>query len=52
MNDALNQLQQRIGHEFRDATLLETAVTHPSWLQALPLGDPDRCVRHGQWNSW
>ena len=36
MSPSLTQLQQRIGHEFRDATLLETAVTHPSWLQDHP----------------
>lgn len=36
MNAALVQLQTRIGHTFRDATLLERAVTHPSYLQDDP----------------
>ena len=33
MSDALEKLQARLGYAFRDATLLERAVTHPSFLQ-------------------
>ena len=36
MSTPLTQLQSRIGYTFRDAKLLETAVTHPSWLQDHP----------------
>ena len=36
MNDALGQLQARIGYEFRDDALLERAVTHSSYLQDHP----------------
>ena len=36
MSAALTQLQDRIGYAFRDAKLLATAVTHPSWLQDHP----------------
>jgi ribonuclease-3 len=36
MSSPLTQLQARIGHTFRDASLLECAVTHPSWLQEHP----------------
>ncbi len=33
MSASLEQLQARIGHTFRDASLLERAVTHPSFAQ-------------------
>jgi ribonuclease-3 len=36
MSDPLPQLEQRIDHAFRDRTLLERAVTHPSLLQDQP----------------
>lgn len=36
MNDALTQLEIRIDHAFRDRSLLERAVTHPSLLQDRP----------------
>jgi ribonuclease-3 len=36
MNDALAQLQTRLAYTFRDGTLLERAVTHPSYLQEHP----------------
>lgn len=36
MNTPLQQLEIRIGHTFRDQTLLERAVTHPSYLQDHP----------------
>ena len=36
MSDSLQQLEHRIGHTFRDRTLLERAVTHPSYLQDHP----------------
>ncbi|MSU50611.1 MAG: ribonuclease III [Opitutus sp.] len=36
MNDTLTQLEQRIGHAFRDRSLLERAVTHPSLLPERP----------------
>lgn len=36
MSDVLQQLEHRIGHTFRDRTLLERAVTHPSYLQDHP----------------
>jgi ribonuclease-3 len=36
MSSPLTQLQTRIGHTFRNAPLLECAVTHPSWLQNHP----------------
>jgi ribonuclease-3 len=36
MSAPLSQLQTRIGHTFRNADLLESAVTHPSWLQEHP----------------
>ncbi len=39
MSPDLVQLQQRLAHPFRDPALLETAVTHPSWLQDHP-GEP------------
>lgn len=43
MSDALTQLQARIGHVFRDAALLERAVTHPSLLQDRPeLGESNQ----------
>lgn len=36
MNDSLQKLESRIGHTFRDQTLLQRAVTHPSYLQDHP----------------
>jgi ribonuclease-3 len=36
MSTALDDLQTRIGYRFKDSTLLERAVTHPSWLQDHP----------------
>lgn len=36
MSSALSQLQVRIGHTFGDSQLLESALTHPSWLQDHP----------------
>lgn len=36
MDDALNALQLRIGHTFRNPVLLERAVTHSSFLQDHP----------------
>ena len=33
MSAELDEFQGRLGHRFRDASLLERAVTHPSWLQ-------------------
>lgn len=36
MSTPLSQFQARIGYTFRDPVLLETAVTHPSWLQDHP----------------
>jgi ribonuclease-3 len=36
MSDALGQLEARIGHTFRDRSLLERAVTHASLLQDRP----------------
>lgn len=36
MNDALDQLEVRIDHTFRQRALLERAVTHPSLLQDRP----------------
>ena len=36
MNPPLTELQTRIAYTFRNAALLETAVTHPSWLQDHP----------------
>lgn len=36
MSDALDQLEARIGHTFRDRSLLERAVTHASLLQDRP----------------
>lgn len=36
MNAPLDQLQTRIGHTFRDAALLERAITHPSFLPEHP----------------
>ncbi len=36
MSSPLAQIQERIGYTFRNAELLETAVTHPSWLQDHP----------------
>ena len=36
MTDALEQLEIRIDHTFRDRSLLERAVTHPSLLQERP----------------
>ena len=36
MTDALSQLEIRIDHAFRDRSLLERAVTHPSLLQDRP----------------
>lgn len=36
MSDPLAQLEETIGHRFRDRTLLERAVTHPSYLQDHP----------------
>jgi ribonuclease-3 len=36
MSAPLEQLQERIGHAFRDAALLERAVTHPSFLPEHP----------------
>lgn len=35
-SDALAVLQARIGHVFATPALLETAITHPSWLQDHP----------------
>ena len=34
--DKLAQLQQRIGHVFKDSALLQTALTHPSYAQEVP----------------
>lgn len=39
MNADLEALQGRIGHVFRDPSLLERALTHPSWAQDNP-GSP------------
>ena len=39
MSDALAQLQARIGYVFRDAALLECAVTHTSFLQDHPAAE-------------
>jgi ribonuclease-3 len=36
MSDALAQLEERLGHRFRDRVLLERAVTHLSFLQEHP----------------
>jgi ribonuclease-3 len=36
MSAPLDQLEETIGHRFRDRTLLERAVTHPSYLQDHP----------------
>jgi len=36
MSVPLTQLQARIGYMFRNGQLLQTAVTHPSWLQDHP----------------
>lgn len=36
MNDALHQLQGRLGHTFRDPALLELAITHSSYLPEHP----------------
>jgi ribonuclease-3 len=36
MNEALQKLQTRLGHAFRDATLLERAITHSSFLHEHP----------------
>ena len=36
MSSPLSQLQERIGYKFSNASLLESAVTHPSWLQDHP----------------
>lgn len=36
MSAPLTKLQARLDYTFRDAELLETAVTHPSWLQDHP----------------
>jgi ribonuclease-3 len=36
MNTPLGQLQTRLGYAFRDASLLERAVTHPSFVQDNP----------------
>ncbi len=36
MSDDLSVLETRLGHVFRDRTLLECALTHPSYLQANP----------------
>lgn len=36
MNEPLARLQARLGHAFRDAALLERAVTHPSYLPENP----------------
>jgi ribonuclease-3 len=36
MSGDLKVLQARIGHVFRDAVLLERALTHPSWIQDNP----------------
>ncbi|MDO8541713.1 MAG: ribonuclease III [Opitutaceae bacterium] len=36
MDENLTQLEQRIGHTFRDRTLLERAITHASFLQDHP----------------
>jgi ribonuclease-3 len=36
MKDPLESLQERIRYRFRDAALLERALTHPSWLQDHP----------------
>lgn len=36
MSDPLARLQARLGHEFKDAPLLELAVTHPSFLPEHP----------------
>ena len=33
MSAELDDFQARLGHRFRDTTLLERAITHPSWLQ-------------------
>lgn len=40
MNASLAQLQSRLGHVFRDAALLELALTHPSFLPDNP-GTPE-----------
>ena len=36
MNDSLDQLQARLAYTFRDAALLERALTHPSFLPEHP----------------
>lgn len=42
MNEALSQLQARIGYAFRDPTLLVCAVTHPSFLQENPTAESNQ----------
>ncbi|MCF3648271.1 ribonuclease III [Synoicihabitans lomoniglobus] len=36
MSASIEHLQQRIGYQFRDPSLLTLALTHPSWLQDHP----------------
>tara|TARA_B110000483_G_scaffold39296_1_gene48574 strand:+ start:2183 stop:2884 length:702 start_codon:yes stop_codon:yes gene_type:complete len=38
MDSPVEQLQTRISYRFRDPTLLDLALTHPSWLQDHPDG--------------
>lgn len=42
MSDDLQSLSRRVGYAFRDATLLERAVTHPSRLQDDPTAESNQ----------
>ena len=42
MSTPLENLQTRLAYSFRDATLLERAITHPSLLQDQPRAESDR----------
>jgi ribonuclease III len=42
MSDALDELQDRIGHRFSDRTLLEDAVTHLSYVQDHPRAESNQ----------
>jgi ribonuclease-3 len=42
MSDALDQLQTRLGHPFRDPALLQCALTHTSYLQDDPAAESNQ----------
>ena len=42
MSEALTSLTTRLGYAFRDSTLLERAITHPSFLQDQPAAESNQ----------